>query len=62
MGDDVSYAHDRIANQLPRAVVGDAPAAVGGRDLDAALSVEVFAEGQLVGAGAPTARVDGGML
>ena len=55
-------AHDRIADELAGAVVGDLAATVGGHDLDAALAVEVLAQRQLVVGGAPPARVHGRVL
>ena len=54
--------HDRVADELPGAVVGEPPAAVGVDDVDALGAVEVLAEGQVLGARAPTARVHGRVL
>jgi hypothetical protein len=59
---DVGDAHDRIADELAGAVVGDAPAAVGRDDVDAFCAVEVLAERQLARARASPVGVDGGML
>ena len=58
----VGDAHDRVADELARPVVGDAPSAVGGDHVDALRRVEVLAEGELALGGAPAAGVDGGML
>ncbi len=62
MRDHVGDPHDGVADELPGAVVGDAPAAVGGHDLEATRTVEVLAERQLLRPGAPAAGVDGGVL
>jgi hypothetical protein len=58
----VGDAHDRVADQLAGAVIGDAAAAVGRDDFDALGAVERLAQRQLAVAGAPTARVDGGVF
>ncbi len=55
-------AHDRVADELAGAVVGDAPAAVGGDDLDPARAVEGLAERQLAVARASPTRVYGRVL
>src|SRR5204863_198396 len=60
--DDVVGVHDRVADELAGAVVGDAPAAVDVDDVDALGAVPVFAHRQLALAGAPPARVDGRVL
>ena len=51
-------AHDRVADELAGAVVGDPAAAVDVDDLDPLLGVERVAERQLSVAGPAPARVD----
>ena len=53
---------DRVDDQLPGAVVGDAPAAVGVVDLDPLQLVPLRGHRQLRGLGAAPARVDGRVL
>ena len=55
-------AHDRIADELAGAVVGDASTAVGRNEVDAFRAVEVLGERQLALGRASPARVNGGML
>ena len=57
-----AQAHDRVADELAGAVVGDAAAAVGLGDLDSLHPVPVLAHRQLVGGRAPALRVDGRVL
>ena len=58
VGDDVADAHDRVADELAGAVVGDAAAAVDVDDVDALAAVPGLAHRQLAGRRAPPARVD----
>ena len=55
-------AHDRVADELARPVVGHATAAVGVDDVDPLGAVPVLAHRQLGGLRAPPARVDRRML
>src|SRR5207247_729516 len=57
-GAHVGDPHDRVADELPGAVVGHRPPAVGLRDLDALHQVPALAHPQLLGVGAPPLRVD----
>ena len=59
VGDDVVDAHDRVADELARTVVGHAPAAVGVDDVDALAEVPGLTHRQLARPGAPAAGVDG---
>jgi hypothetical protein len=58
-GGDVADPHDRVADELPGAVVGEAAAAVALDDVDALRAIPVLAHRQVAGAGAPAERVDG---
>jgi hypothetical protein len=49
---------DRVADELSGAVIGDAAAAVGFRDLDPLHPVPVLAHRQLIGGRAATFRID----
>ena len=55
-------AEDGIAHELPGAVVGDPPTAVGVGDLDALHPVPVLAHRELVPRRAPAPRIHGRML
>jgi hypothetical protein len=54
-----TQAHNRIADQLAGAMVGDAPATVGIDDLDPLRAIPALAHRQLVGGRAAPAGVDG---
>jgi hypothetical protein len=56
--DDVVDAHDRVADQLPRPVVGHLAAAVGLDDVEALHPVPVLTHRELARDRAPSARVD----
>ena len=51
-------AHDRVADELPGAVVGELAAARRAHDVDPALAVEGLGERQLAGVRAPPDGVD----
>src|SRR5579875_3329297 len=58
VADDILLPNDRVADQLPGAVVGDLPAAIGVAYLDPACAIPLLAHRQLTWTASPPAGVD----